>query len=85
MRKNAMLKTFVLIFLCMLVKSGVSAFSDVDDEAVGLLAQLKIIEGYSDGSFKPDSNVTRAESVAMLMKLRQFEGCSGTCGLHMTP
>ena len=80
MRKNAMLKTFVLIFLCMLVKSGVSAFSDVDDEAVGLLAQLKIIEGYSDGSFKPDSNVTRAESVAMLMKLRQFEGCSGTCG-----
>lgn len=35
-------------------------------QAVGLLSSLGVINGYSNGSFKPDSSVTRAEMAKML-------------------
>ncbi len=49
-------------------------FSDVarsewyaDD--IGFVASLGVIAGYKDGTFKPNSNITRAEFVTMAMKI----------------
>ena len=49
---------------------SVNAFNDVDQKAwynvtVSTLAKLGIVRGYSDGSFKPDAPITRAEFAAL--------------------
>jgi len=49
-------------------------FSDLENvkwaqEAVACLNKLGIINGYSDNTFKPDKNVTRAEFLKMLVQL----------------
>ena len=53
--------------------SGKSSFKDVDKNGwyadyIGYLAKYKVIEGYNDGTFKPDAPVTRAEFVAMSVR-----------------
>ncbi len=45
------------------------SFTDTDDESVSLLARLGIVSGYSDGTFKPQNNVTRAEAAKFLADL----------------
>ena len=59
----AMLLAVVMIASAAL---SVSAFSDVTGAvehatAINVLAQLGVIGGYEDGTFKPEQNVTRAE------------------------
>ena len=51
-----------------------SAFSDVPNnhwaaKSVNLLAALKVMEGYGDGTFRGDRNMTRYEAGIMLAKL----------------
>ena len=53
--------------------SGKNTFADVNKNAwyydyVGYLAKYDIINGYTDGTFKPDESVTRAEFVAMAVR-----------------
>ena len=53
--------------------SGKKSFIDVNKNAwyydyVGYLAKYDIINGYTDGTFKPDESVTRAEFVAMAVR-----------------
>ncbi len=53
--------------------SGKANFNDVNKNAwyynyVGYLAKYDIIKGYTDGTFKPDDKVTRAEFVAMSVR-----------------
>lgn len=53
--------------------SGAIKFSDVGDseiytDAVKTLNLMGVINGYPDGTFKPNDNVTRAEFTAMLMR-----------------
>jgi sugar lactone lactonase YvrE len=64
-------------FAVMRVSSEVDAIQDtafIDIESswakayILQLATLGIVSGYSDGTFKPDGNVTRAEFVTMLVK-----------------
>jgi hypothetical protein len=47
-------------------------FSDIDkhnsEEAIKQLASNNIITGYSDGTFRPDNNITRAETVVIICK-----------------
>jgi len=55
-------------------KRGAVPFSDVDDDywGVGILKQMKAegwIDGYADGSFRPDQQASRAEFVSMLAKM----------------
>lgn len=68
--------TVVMLVLCL---SSVAAagngtkFSDITDDkiyssAVKTLNLMGVINGYEDGTFKPDQNVTRAEFTAMLMR-----------------
>jgi len=48
-------------------------FTDVKDiygkEAIELLASLGVIDGYPDGTFRPNSEITRAEVVVMFNRL----------------
>ena len=53
--------------------SGKSTFKDIDKNAwyadyVGYLEKYDVINGYNDGTFKPDASVTRAEFVAMTVR-----------------
>lgn len=54
-------------------------FSDVSEDAIYSLAvktfnKMGIINGYPDGTFGPDKNVTRAEFTAMLMRTLNMGG-----------
>ena len=67
----AMLLAVVMIASAAL---SVSAFSDVTGDvehatAINVLAQLGVIGGYEDGTFKPDQNVTRAEMTKLVYVL----------------
>lgn len=53
--------------------SGKATFTDIADSAwyaaeVGYLEKYGIIEGYEDGTFRPDAPVTRAEFTAMTVR-----------------
>lgn len=53
-------------------------FTDVSNshselEAISYLKEKKIVNGYSDGSFKPESNITRAEAVKILIEANSFK------------
>lgn len=53
--------------------SGKSKFKDIKSDewyadSIGYLSKYDIIKGYSDGTFKPDESVTRAEFVAMAVR-----------------
>lgn len=39
------------------------------DEAVGLVTALKIVQGYEDGSIKPENTITRAEVATMILRM----------------
>lgn len=59
-----------------LVKKKTMAFTDVARdssdwyaEAVYLLADAGIIQGYEDGTFQPDNEITRAEAITMLNRV----------------
>ncbi len=44
---------------------------------ISLATRLNLINGYPDGNFKPNQNVTRAESAKLLAKLRTLEKVEG--------
>lgn len=49
------------------------AYSDVSghwaENSINTLSKINVIEGYSDGSFKPNNNMTRAELVTVVNRL----------------
>ena len=61
--------TLAMLLSVMVVGAG-AAFSDQDSignkEAVDVCSTLNIINGYGDGSFRPNGNVTRAEMCKMI-------------------
>ena len=44
-------------------------FSDTDSAAVASLAELGVVNGYADGTFKPDQDLTRAEMYVVVYRL----------------
>lgn len=53
--------------------SGKSSFADVSSKEwyssyIGYLEKYNVINGYNDGTFKPDASVTRAEFVSMAVR-----------------
>ncbi len=64
----------VLAFACAFTMFAGAAFTDQADisqtEAVDMLTALNVIEGYKDGSFRPDEIVTRAEMAKMIYVIR---------------
>ena len=56
-----------------------SSFTDVDSrlwysQYIGYLEKYDLIEGYNDGSFKPEEHITRAEFVTMCTRFYSFIG-----------
>ena len=65
----------VLAFACAFTMFASAAFTDsadikVDTEVVDTLVSLGVVNGYDDGSFKPNGTVTRAEMAKMIYVLR---------------
>ena len=70
------LKKVLSLVLCMAMMLSVmvvgagAAFKDqekiVNDEAVDMCVALNIINGYTDGSYKPEGTITRAEACKMI-------------------
>lgn len=73
------LALFIFFFPLSVFAGG---FNDVPqdyryNEAIETLNDLGIMNGYEDGSFKPDSPITRAEAVKALITLIKPEGVIG--------
>ena len=61
----------VLAFACAFTMfAGAASYSDKADikatTAVDMLSSLGVIQGYEDGSFKPNTTVTRAQMAKMI-------------------
>ena len=75
MKKLTAILTSLIMTLSVICQTSVfAAFSDVGDDntykdAITTLTKLKVIDGYEDGTFKPDSNITRAEVVAIVNRV----------------
>lgn len=68
-----MLLTFTLVISSI----SVVAYYDIDDSnvesAVDILSSFDIINGYEDGSFRPDAYITRAEFSKIIVKTCTYE------------
>ena len=67
------LSIFVLICMSVSLAANAKSFTDVQSgsdiyEAVTYLSENGIINGYEDGSFKPDDLITRAEAAAIIVR-----------------
>ena len=65
----------VLAFACAFTMFAGAAFTDqadikVENEVVDTLIELGVIQGYDDGSFRPNETVTRAQMAKMIYVLR---------------
>lgn len=77
----------VIAFITLLLticspKFLIFAYSDVTDsysmEAIDFLSSQGILNGYEDGTFKPQENVTRAEFTAMIMRIQKLDSLGST-------
>ena len=76
MKNLTRILALVLVFTMMVSSAAFAAkFTDVAEdskyaEAVEVLSALGILNGYEDGTFKPDAVITRAEVVAVVNRLQ---------------
>jgi len=76
-------KKFLAAFLALAISLSMSAIStlsyfDVESgtsvsSAIEVLSNLKIIEGFEDGSFRPEESVTRAQMAAIICRTLNYE------------
>ncbi len=85
MNKNKFLFRFISVLSCGLIMSTTSlaaSYTDTErhwaDNAIERWTGYKIIEGYGNGLFKPDSNMTRAELAQVVNKLLELKNKNGT-------
>lgn len=70
MKKILSIIMILILTLAALTNVYAQDFPDINkdlEEAVGLLASYGIVQGYPDGTFKPDKDVTRAEMAKIVM------------------
>jgi len=70
--------------------ASASSFSDVPSsfwgfDAISSLSAKGIVSGYPDGTFKPNSDITRAEFCAMLVKTLGISGSGTSIFTDVTP
>lgn len=84
------MKKIITLFLtvCMTFGAGtaVLAYSDVEEntkiaEAVSLLTDLEIVNGFEDGTYKPNQTVTRAEAAKLICELLDINTVSPTIAI----
>lgn len=86
---NKLLKTILSIAVVMFGITPTFAFPDVNDNywaapQIKVLSEKGVIVGYPDGTFKPDSNVTRAEFAAMAIRALGQEHTKVAQPVHFT-
>lgn len=63
----------IVLLLCLVSVASAITFSDLEGygsnyvEAITNLSERKVINGYPDGTYKPDNNVTRAEVIKIIV------------------
>lgn len=71
-----MKKFTLLIAALLLIPSTAFAYSDTEfhqyEEAIDYISTLEIVEGYEDGTFKPDANINRAELLKIIMESNEI-------------
>lgn len=77
MKKTISLVIISSLFGSAVALAGAKLFSDVNSSiwyanAVASLSEKGIINGYTDGTFRPDNNVNRAELAVMMDRLLQY-------------
>lgn len=65
----------LVIFVILLIPSGVYAYSDVGSgydykTAIDYITQQGIVEGYSDGTYKPNAKINRAEFTKIIVEAK---------------
>ena len=50
-----------------------TSFKDISDDRLDLLSKLSVITGFSDGSFKPDETLTRAQLATIVYKVKSIQ------------
>ena len=55
------------------INAGAKEFTDDEElnykEAVDVISEISVVDGYEDGSFKPHSNITRGQMAKILYNL----------------
>lgn len=69
-----------LLLVSILLLNIPGALALTNDEAMTLMNQLGVIQGYEDGDLRPDNLITRAEFCAMLMRINGYESISAPTG-----
>ena len=68
------------------ISAGAKDFTDADkvnyDEAIAVLSAVKVIEGYTDGSFKPQTQLNRGQAAKIICNL--ILGPTTAAELHAT-
>ena len=75
----------ILIRALGLTDDGVSSFSDVRNRdwyygSVGTGVEYSLVNGYMDGSFKPEAAITRLEAMIMVQRAAKIADYSGIAG-----
>lgn len=60
-----------------LPQTSIKTFSDTDNTNVSRLYHANIVSGYEDGTFRPDSSITRQEAAVMLARTAEYLGFAG--------
>lgn len=74
MRNLKKVMALILVFALSLTMMASAAYTDVkagsaNEEAIGVLSALGVIKGYTNGEFRPDNNITRAEVSTIIYRL----------------
>ncbi len=72
MKKKASAAALIIMLITLAFSAAVSAaFTDIDNskyrDSIITLSKLNVIDGYEDGTFKPEGTITRAEFTKMLV------------------
>ncbi len=90
MKKLLALVLALVMTLSLAVVGSNAAFTDADkvnetySEAVNVLSGMKVFQGYTDGSFQPTGNITRAEVAAIVYRLYTADVTDAQASLYAT-
>ena len=90
MKKLLALVLALVMTLSLAVVGSNAAFKDADNvnetysEAVNVLSGMKVFQGYTDGSFQPTGDITRAEVAAIVYRLYTGDVTDKQASLYAT-
>ncbi|MDN7244603.1 S-layer homology domain-containing protein [Planococcus shenhongbingii] len=85
-----LLSPIAIVLSLLLAVPAAGAPSDLPEQhpyydEINYLMEKGILTGYSDGTVRPDTKVTRAEVALMIGRLKEFDGTKRTTGFRDVP